>query len=57
MAASPATSRKPRKQNFSASEISVPKEKVEENLSVLESKDINIFHWFPHVEQAHTCIS
>ena len=37
-AASPTTSRKPRKQNLTASEISVLKEKVEENLSVLQSK-------------------
>ena len=39
--ASPATSRKARKQNFSASEIAVLTEKVEENLSVLQSKLTN----------------
>ena len=39
--ASPATSRKSRKQNFSASEIAVLTEKVEENLSVLQSKLTN----------------
>lgn len=36
--ASLATSRDARKQHFSASEISVLNEKVEENLSVLQSK-------------------
>ena len=41
MAASPATSRKARKQNLSASEISVLTEIVEENLSVLQSKLTN----------------
>ena len=41
MAASPATSKKVRKQNFTTSEISVLTEKVEENLSVLQSKLTN----------------
>ena len=36
-----ANSCKARKQNFSASEIAVLKEKVEENLSVLQSKFTN----------------
>ena len=36
-----ANSRKARKQNFSASEIAVLTEKVEENLSVLQSKFTN----------------
>ena len=39
--ASPATSRKARKQNFNASEIAVLTEKVEENLSILQSKLTN----------------
>ena len=39
--ASPAISRKARKQNFSASEIAVLMEKVEENLSLIQSKFIN----------------
>ena len=39
--ASPAFSRKGRKQNFSASEIAVLTEKVEENLSIIQSKLTN----------------
>ena len=39
--ASPAISRKARKQNFSASEIAVLMEKVEENLSLIQSKFTN----------------
>lgn len=39
--ASPAVSRKGRKQNFSASEIAVLTEKVEENLSIIQSKLTN----------------
>ena len=39
--ASPAISRKARKQNFSASEIAVLTEKVEENLSLIQSKFTN----------------
>ena len=41
MAASPAYSRKARKQNFTTSEISVLTERVEENRSVLQSKLTN----------------
>ena len=39
--ASPAISRKARKQNFSASEIAVLTEKVEESLSLIQSKFTN----------------
>ena len=39
--ASPAVSRKARKQNFSASEIAILTEKVEENLSIIQSKLTN----------------
>ena len=39
--ASPAVSRKGRKQNFSASRIAVLTEKVEENLSIIQSKLTN----------------
>ena len=39
--ASPAVSRKGRKQNFSASEIAVLTEKLEENLSIIQSKLTN----------------
>ena len=39
--ASPAVSRKGRKQNFSASEIAALTEKVEENLSIIQSKLTN----------------
>ena len=39
--ASPALSRKARKQHFSASEIAVLTEKVEENLSIIQSKLTN----------------
>ena len=39
--ASPAISRKARKQNFSTSEIAVLTEKVEENLSLIQSKFTN----------------
>ena len=39
--ASPAVSRKARKQNFSASKIAILTEKVEENLSIIQSKLTN----------------
>ena len=39
--ASPAVSHKARKQNFSASEIAILTEKVEENLSIIQSKLTN----------------
>ena len=39
--ASPAISRKARKQNFRASEIAVLTEKVEENISLIPSKFTN----------------
>jgi len=41
MASPAAISRKARKQNFSASEIAVLTEKVEENLSLIQSKFTN----------------
>ena len=41
MAASPATSKKVRKQNFTTSEIPVLTEKLEDNLSILQSKLTN----------------
>ena len=41
MASSDEKSRKPRKHNFSASEVSVLTEKVEENLQILQSKLTN----------------
>ena len=44
--ASPAVSRKARKQNFSASEIAILTEKVEENLSIIPSKLTNSVNLF-----------
>ena len=41
MASGDEKSRKPRKHNFSASEVSVLTDKVEENLQILQSKLIN----------------
>ena len=38
---SPAVSRKARKQNFIASEIAILTEKIEENLSIIQSKLTN----------------